>query len=355
SCIQTAGFPVILTPLPFSYLVTGQNSNPHLPAKSRTRRLTLPPLLATAFAGVVLIGLSDFLYTYGTSFLPVSAPSLINSTQLGFTAVFSFLIARQRFTPYSINAVVLLIVGALPSSSVSTSSLLISTQLGFTALFAFLVVRQKFTAFSINAVALLSFGALVLGIQAKGDRPRGVSRGQYYLGFVMMLGTAALYGLVLPLVELVYRKVKGTVTFTLVMEMQFVMGLFATLFCVVGMIVNKDFQAIQQEAKNFKSGETSYYMVLIWSAIFSQFFYLGIIGVIHYTSALLSGIILAVLVPVIEILAVIFFNESFNGGKGVALALSIWGFVSYFYGEYKVMKKHKALAVEPSVDSNSST
>ncbi|XP_020251255.1 purine permease 1-like, partial [Asparagus officinalis] len=198
----TAGFPLILLPLSLSYLLRRRNSNPDLPAKSRTRVTALPLFVSTAFLGA-LVGLDDFLYAYGMSYLPVS-----------------------------------------------TSSLLISTQLGFTALFAFLVVRQKFTAFSINAVALLSFGALVLGIQAKGDRPRGVSRGQYYLGFVMMLGTAALYGLVLPLVELVYRKVKGTVTFTLVMEMQFVMGLFATLFCVVGMIVNKDFQVVASPVLN---------------------------------------------------------------------------------------------------------
>lgn len=196
SCLQTAGFPLILLPLSLSYLLRRRDSNPDLPAKSRNHVTALPLFVPTAFLGA-LIGLDDFLYAYGMSYLPVS-----------------------------------------------TSSLLLSTQLGFTALFAFLIVRQKFTSYSINAVALLSFGAVVLGIHARGDRPRGVSRGQYYLGFVMMLGAAALYGLVLPLVELVYRKVKGTVTFTLVMEMQFVMGLFATLFCVVGMIVSKDFQVI---------------------------------------------------------------------------------------------------------------
>jgi RNA polymerase sigma-70 factor (ECF subfamily) len=33
------------------------------------------------------------------------------------------------------------------------------------------------------------------------------------------------------------------------------------------------------------------------------------------------------------VLAVLFFHESFNGTKGVSLALAVWGFVSYFYGE----------------------
>ena len=113
---------------------------------------------------------------------------------------------------------------------------------------------------------------------------------------------------------------------------------------------------MQKEAKEFKSGETSYYMVLVWSATFSQFFYLGVVGVVHYTSALLSGIIVAVLIPVTEVLAVIFFHETFNGGKGLALALSVWGFVSYFFGEVKALKKTKkalALEVDPRVSNTS--
>ena len=46
-----------------------------------------------------------------------------------------------------------------------------------------------------------------------------------------------------------------------------------------------------------------------------------------------------VLLPVTEILAVIFYKENFQAEKGVALALSLWGFVSYFYGELKHNKE----------------
>lgn len=55
-------------------------------------------------------------------------------------------------------------------------------------------------------------------------------------------------------------------------------------------------------------------------------------------SSLLSGIIIAVLLPVTEVLAVVFYKEHFQAEKGIALVLSLWGFTSYFYGEYKVMK-----------------
>lgn len=48
-----------------------------------------------------------------------------------------------------------------------------------------------------------------------------------------------------------------------------------------------------------------------------------------------------VLIPVTEVFAIIFFHEEFNSGKGISLALFLWGFVSYFYGELKAKKKKK--------------
>ena len=62
---------------------------------------------------------------------------------------------------------------------------------------------------------------------------------------------------------------------------------------------------------------------------------------IFCASSLLSGIIIAVLLPVTEVLAVVFFKEKFQAEKGVALILSLWGFASYFYGEFKSTKKPK--------------
>ncbi|KAL1814062.1 hypothetical protein ACET3Z_024127 [Daucus carota] len=221
---------------------------------------------------------------------------------------------------------------------VSTSALVIASQLAFTAGFAYLLVKQKFTSFSINAVVLLTIGSGVLALHTSSDRPEGESKKQYILGFVLTLGAAALYGFILPAIELIYQKAKQAVDFPLVMEIQMVMCLFATLFCTVGMLINKDFQAIPREARNFDLGETKYYVVLVCSGIIWQFFFIGAGGVIFCASSLLSGIIIAVLLPVVEVLAVIFFKEKFQAEKGVALVLSLWGFVSYFYGEFKHSK-----------------
>ncbi|EXB75578.1 hypothetical protein L484_026052 [Morus notabilis] len=108
-----------------------------------------------------------------------------------------------------------------------------------------------------------------------------------------------------------------------------------------GDVMDGSFKAIPREAKKFELGETKYYVVLVWSAIIWQGFFLGAIGVIFCASSLLSGIVIAVLLPVTEVLAVIFYQENFQAEKGVSLVLSLWGFISYFYGEFKQNKKTK--------------
>ncbi|XP_066394470.1 purine permease 2-like [Miscanthus floridulus] len=203
--LQTGGWPLLLPPVAASYVRR----------RGRARDQSTPPVLLLtqprillAAAGLGLIaGMDNFLYAWGLEFLPVS-----------------------------------------------TSAILVSTQLAFTVLFAFLVVRQRVTVATANAVALLTAGAVVLALHVSSDRPAGVTGSQYWLGFALTLGAAVLYGLFLPLVELTYKLCAAAggggggsaVTYALVVEMQLVIGFVATAFCTIGMIVNKDFQAIQR-------------------------------------------------------------------------------------------------------------
>lgn len=104
-------------------------------------------------------------------------------------------------------------------------------------------MKHKFTAYSVNSIVLLTLGSVVLALNSKGgDRLVGESTREYVIGFVMILASAALYGFVLPLMELVYKKSKQVISYSLVMEIQLVMCFFATLFCVVGMFIDNDFK-----------------------------------------------------------------------------------------------------------------
>ncbi|KAK4804728.1 hypothetical protein SAY86_004545 [Trapa natans] len=297
SWLETAAWPVIIVPLGISYInrrrrwanSTCERASGLIDNSTPPRPLLLKPFLFVAAAVVgVLTGLDNFIYAYGVARLPVS-----------------------------------------------TSALIIATQLAFTAAFAFLLVKQRFTPFSINAIFLLTLGAAVLALHTASDKPKGESDNAYAMGFVMTLVAAGLYGFILPSVELSYKKAKQVITYSLVLEYQLVMCIFATAFCTVGMLINKDFQAISREAREYGLGEFSYYVVLVANAIAWQCFFLGTVGVIFCASSLSSGIIIAVMVPVTEVLGVIFYKERFHVEKGVSVALSLWGFISYFYGEIK--------------------
>ncbi|XP_016502812.2 purine permease 1-like [Nicotiana tabacum] len=289
SWLQTAGWPFTLIPLAILYLCRRKTEG----SNAKLYFIT-PRIFIASFVIGVVTGVDDFFYSWGGSKLPVS-----------------------------------------------TSSLLLAAQLAFTAIGAFFIVKLKFTPYSINAVVLLTVGAVLLGVRSNGDRPEGVTSKAYILGFMMTLLAAALYGVILPCIELIYLKAKQAITATLVLEIQMVMCFAATVFCTIGMIANNDFQAISREAKQFNLGEARYYTVIVWTTIIWQCFFVGVIGVIYCSSSLMSGVMIAVLLPVTEVLAVVFFRENFSGEKGLALFLSLWGFVSYFYGEFRQTKKQK--------------
>ncbi|WRX14915.1 hypothetical protein QQP08_007402 [Theobroma cacao] len=290
SCLETAGWPFMVMPLTFSYLYRRRKEGP-----ATELFFIKPPLFLVSAVVGLLTGVDDFLYAYGVARLPVS-----------------------------------------------TSALIISTQLAFTAAFAFLLVKQKFTSFTINSVFLLTVGAVVLALHTSSDRPANESNRQYYLGFFMTLAASTLYGFVLPAIELTYKKAKQTITYSLVMEMQMVMSFSATVFCTIGMLFHKEFEAIPREASKFELGQSTYYLVILLSAILWQFFFMGAVGVIFSGSSLLSGIIIAALLPVTESLAVLFFHEKFQVEKAISVVLSLLGSLSYFYGELQKNKKNQA-------------
>ncbi|CAN7034201.1 unnamed protein product, partial [Brassica rapa subsp. trilocularis] len=223
---------------------------------------------------------------------------------------------------------------------VMETPLFIASILAFNAIFSFLMVKQKFTPFSINAVVLLTVGTGILALHTDRDRPAGVSKKEYVVGFLLTLIAAVLYAFLMPLVELTYKKVRQEITFTLVLEMQMVMCVASTCFCLVGMVVKGDFVAIPREAREFMIGSSLfYYTLIVVIGIVWQCFFLGALGVVYCASSLASGVFVSVLLPVTEVLAVVCFREKFQAEKGVALLLSLWGFVSYFYGEFKSGKK----------------
>ncbi|CAI9116256.1 OLC1v1017353C1 [Oldenlandia corymbosa var. corymbosa] len=287
--LVTAGFPFLFLPICISYAKTRADNTKADSSSSSSRFFVTPKLFGASAVLGFLIATNNYLYTFGPSYLPVSVYSL-----------------------------------------------LISSQLAFTSIFAYFIVNHKFTHYSINAVVLMTFGSIVLGLNMNGDRPAGESSAQYTLGFCMTLAAAALHGFIMPALQYTRKIAAIPFTFDIVLRLQFLISVFATLFCTIAMIINKDFQAVPKEAAEFELGPTKYYMTLAFAALGLQCLSIGSIGLVFSSSSLFGGIVFALLVPVQQIFAVIFLPESFSAEKWLALVMCLWGVASYFFGEYKV-------------------
>ncbi|KAH0710366.1 hypothetical protein KY284_011793 [Solanum tuberosum] len=209
SWLQTIACPLILIPLSISYFHRRKIESP---ATAKILSITRREIIGSTGVGIIA-GLDGYFISWGPAKLPVSTSSLINATQLAFTA-----------------------------------------------LFAVLLVKQKLTVYSKLSVFLLIAGAATLALRGNGDRPAGVSVKEYVIGFVMTVMGAVCFGLMLSLIELIYMKAKNAISYTMVLEIQLIIGVSATVFCTIGMIINNDFQAIPKEASEYEIGEAKYYL-----------------------------------------------------------------------------------------------
>ncbi|XP_024960441.1 probable purine permease 11 [Cynara cardunculus var. scolymus] len=288
--VQSAGFPILIPILLFFF-----------PSVNSAAAATSSPpisalLLLYVFFGLLLTG-DNLMYSYGLLYLPVS-----------------------------------------------TYSLLCATQLAFNALFSFLLNSQKFTSLIINSLFLLTVSASLLAVNSDSDNSTKISKGKYVIGFLCTLGASAGYSLYLSLLQLSFEKVIKSENFRVVLEMQIYPSFIATCGCVVGLFASGEWSGLKTEMNDYKEGSVSYVMTLVWIAIAWQICSVGILGLIFEVSSLFSNVISTLGLPVVPVLAVIFFGDKMDGVKAIALLLALWGSISYVYQHYLDDSKSKAKA-----------
>ncbi|VVA37862.1 PREDICTED: probable purine permease [Prunus dulcis] len=295
--VQSAGFPILLPLLCFFPSSTKLTTNPvHSTTSSATKipKLSTLTLLYLAF-GLLLTG-DNMMYSYGLLYLPVSTYSLLCATQLAFNAFFSFFLNSQKFTPFILNSLV-----------------------------------------------LVTMSASLLAINADSENnTNNIPKGKYVTGFLCTLGASATYSLYLSLVQLSFQKVIKSETFSTVLNMQIYPSFFATCGCVVGLFASGEWKGLESEMKEYKQGRVSYIMTLLWTAVTWQISSVGLLGLIFEVSSLFSNVISTLALPLVPILAVIFFHDKMDGVKVMAMLLAIWGFLSYIYQNYRDVSESKA-------------
>ncbi|KAE8055539.1 hypothetical protein FH972_012372 [Carpinus fangiana] len=288
--VQSAGFPILLPLLFFFSPSRGPTLN--------TSSARPPPLSTVAFLylflGILLAG-DNLMYSYGLLYLPVSTYSLLCATQLAFNALFSFFLNSQKFTPFILNSLV-----------------------------------------------LVTLSAALLAVNADSENTTArIPKGKYVIGFLCTLGASATYSLYLSLEQLSFQRVIKTETFSAVLNMQIYPSFVATCACVVGLFASGDWKVLEKEMKEYEKGKISYLMTLIWTAVTWQISSVGMLGLVFEVSSLFSNVIGTLALPVVPILAVIFFHDKLDGAKVMALLLAVWGFLSYIYQHYLDDSKSK--------------
>ncbi|XP_061359715.1 probable purine permease 11 [Gastrolobium bilobum] len=291
--VQSAGFPVLF-PLLFYFPSHAKFSN--MPkndsSKYKPKFYTLVSLYI-AF-GFLLAG-DNLMYSYGLLYLPLSTYSLLCATQLAFNAVFSFFLNSQ-----------------------------------------------KFTAFIFNSVVLLTISASLLAVNSDSEDSMGLPIEKHIIGFLCTLGASAAFSLYLSLVQLSFEKVIKKETFSAVLDMQLYPSFIASCVCVVGLFASGEWKTLDNEMKEYEKGRVSYIMTLLWTAVAWQITSIGMLGLIFEVSSLFSNVIGTLALPIVPILAVIFFHDKVDGVKCIALLLAVWGFLSYIYQHYLDDQKAKA-------------
>lgn len=283
--VQSAGFPLLVIPIYLPFLLKCTERRPFT---SFT-----PKILILSILIGLMLGLNNLLFSWGNSYLPVS-----------------------------------------------TSSLLLSSQLIFNLILSVIIVKQKITFSNLNCVILLTLSSVLLALASSNDKPTGLTRGKYFIGFFSTIGAGFLFALYLPVMEMIYKKVY---CFQMVIEMQLVMEVAATALASVGMVWDGGISKIKTESRQvFDGGPTVYWVTVFFNVLTWQLCFMGTAGMVFLTSSLTGGVCMTALMVMNVLGGVLVYGDEFGGKKAVSTVLCAWGFSSYVYGLYVKMKEEKA-------------
>ncbi|WJX23698.1 hypothetical protein P8452_12891 [Trifolium repens] len=253
--VQSSGFPLLIFPIfsPF-YLFQSTKRKPF--SDFNSKMLTLSVSIG------VMLGINNLFFSWGNSYLPVS-----------------------------------------------TSALLLSSNLVFNLVLSVIIVKQKITFSNLNCVILLTLSSILLALDSSHEKPNGLSKKQYFIGYFCTISAGLLFALYLPVMEKVYKEVY---CYEMVMEMQLIMEVAATALASVGMA---------------------------WDG---GFCFMGTAGMVFLTSSLTGGICMTALLSMNVLGGVLVFKDEFDGVKAVSTFLCLWGFCSYVYGMYVKMLEEKS-------------
>ncbi|CAE5960510.1 unnamed protein product [Arabidopsis arenosa] len=291
--IQNAAFPLLI-PLFFIFPSPKQKQE-----TNNTRFLSFRLLLLYISLGV-LVAAHSKLFALGKLYANYGVFTLISATQLIFTAIFTAIINRFKFTRWIIISI-------------------------------------------IGAILIYVFGSPEFG--GEPDENEEFYSIQAWLTFAASVA----FALSLCLIQLGFEKVLvktkrygNKKVFRMVLEMQICVSFVATVVCLVGLFASGENKELQGDSHRFKKGEMYYVLSLIGLALSWQVWAVGLIGLVLYVSGVFGDVVhmcTSPLVALFVVLAFDFMDDEFSWPRIGTLIATIVALGSYFYTLHKRNKK----------------
>ncbi|KAF8107550.1 hypothetical protein N665_0119s0016 [Sinapis alba] len=276
-------------------------------------------------------------------------------TNVNQSPSFTTLVSVYMCTGLLLSAYAYLYAIGLLYLPVSTFSLILASQLAFTAFFSYFLNSQKFTPFIVNSLFLLTVSSALLVVDTESEDTTNVSRVQYVIGFICTIGASAGIGLLLSVIQLLFRKVFSEHTSSVVMDLTIYQSLVASCVVLIGLFASGEWKTLPSEMRNYKLGQVSYVVTLASAAISWQVYTVGLVGLIFESSSVFSNSITAVGLPIVPVIAVIVFHDKMEASKIFSIILAVWGFLSFVYQHYLDEKKLKTCNTNPVEDDGTQT
>lgn len=156
-----------------------------------------------------------------------------------------------------------------------------------------------------------------------------------------------MFALYLPVMEKIYQRVN---CYAMVVEMQLVMEIAATVLATVGMAADGGFSEMKRESlKVFDLGPKAYWLTVGFNVVTWQVCFMGTAGMVFLTTSLTGGVCMTALMGINVLGGVLVYGDYFSGLKAVSTSLCVWGFCSYIYGIYMNMKEEDENSIEKNV------
>ncbi|VVA95360.1 unnamed protein product [Arabis nemorensis] len=294
SLLQVVGFPLLILPF-IIFLLSSKKKNLLIITTTTISRINR----ALKYFIIICYMFSQAICSNSKHRIPFRVFTLIYTTQLLFTPVFSIFINKIKLNRSMIVSLILAILtGAFTLYTFSAGSPIYNGK------------KPNYTRMWTPFCAAIFFSLLVC-----------------YMRYIFE-------DLISVCNEPTNRKQPS---FVAVFELLIVMSFFATIVLVAGVFISGENHDLKKHMDGFLKGEMAYVRTMVGQAVAWQVYWVGIVGLVFVVSPVFSTVISVCTWPVVSLMIGLVYNkyQEYHVLSGTALAMATLSVASYFYLIYK--------------------